>query len=307
MKRIISVILLVTVLCLGLAVSVYAVDPAFTVSEDYQTITLNGNVYIRTNTNVLEAYSTYDLAKEPMLTSAQKAELGDCRFYIDDTGNYLNAEFYFRDGSCLNINYATEILRQTLEEVRSNNDLELVVEFEWPDENRVYTTVNDLMGKPTVLSEQTLSWSRQYTAYRCLQEEELYVKRGYVLEENGRFYYVDIHENSLDYYPYWDPMDSEPVNAYIVTDPELLSQLGDALDARNGVNEFFEDDSFAGLLSAVVMTILFGVLPAGIFALALTLSIRSNGYYRLIWAITAGLAAAVMLTYIGFVLLILAI
>ena len=305
MKRIISVIFLIAVLCLGFAVNAYATDEILTISEDYQTVQLGDTTFTRTNTNSVVFYGTYELPIKPTLTPKQAQELGDCTFYMDESSNLLEAEFYYRDGSCLTVGYVTEELKQTIDEVSSNNDLELMVDFEWPYENSVSTTVNDLMGAPKVLSGETLAWSEHFNVYLCLKQDTQFIRRGYVLEEGGRFYYVDIQENGLDCLPYWSPSEYDSVNAYVITDPELLSQLEDAIDARNTVNDVFTDSSFTNSLSTVLMSLLFGLFPAAIFVLTLILSIRSKGYYRLIWGITASFAAAVLLTYIGFVILVL--
>ena len=78
-----------------------------------------------------------------------------------------------------------------------------------------------------------------------------------------------------------------PLKAYKITDAELIEQIDEALDSQ------YNSASFSGqAISAFFLCFVFGLIPLAILVLSLIITIRSRGYYRLTWAITAGLCAA---------------
>lgn len=303
MKKIISCLLLVTVLCLGLSLTAYANDRDFTVSEDYKTIILDGITYIRTNTSSMIVYETRELGRQPTLSTSQKSELLDTVFRADTQKDLLEGTFFFIDGTILSASYLREGYLEEFIHWTTGDDVEYEIDFYWPSGNTVPVTVDQLKGEPVTLGDTTLYWSETYEVTLPIENESRYVQRGVVLIENDQYYYLDYPENpQLIINGYYDPSMYSSIDAYEITDPQLLASLKQAKKDSEQGTQILSSSSFGNTLSAIMMTLLFGVLPLGMLILTGILAIRSKGSYRVIWGATAGFACTTLLIYIGFVI-----
>lgn len=303
MKRIISCLMLITVLILGLSLTAFANDHDFTISEDYKTITLDGVTYVRTNTNGMSFWDTVIFDREPTLTENQRKELFTTEFYIDPQLDILDASLYFQDGSTLSACYLREDYLEEFLYWTTDDDVEYQVDFYWPNGNTVAVIPAQLKDSPVVLNSSAWAWGETYEINLEIENGTRLVNRGILVVENDRYYFVDYSEYpQLGCNGYFDLSEANHVDAYEITDVQLLTELRHAKEASEKGTQILSSNDFGNRLSAVMMTLLFAVLPFGMLILTVILTIRSKGSYRVIWGATAGFACATLLIYVGFVI-----
>lgn len=296
MKKILSVLISLLLLsCLSL--SVYAASPSITLSEDLQTLTIDGETYHRMDTSSLDYWYGEDYTVQ--LTDAQKTQLKDVNVTLDPEQIVADVFMYFRDGSTLYCSYVKDSHREQLTDLIEGSQTEAQVDFYWPEDTIVSAPIDDFKGTPVQLGSYELNYCDWFTVYGSVSELEVRSIIGSLLVEQGKYYYVDFAEHPqiipYDFYP----PDYDTLNAYEITDEALLQELEIAVNEyySDGTGIFY-DDSFTENLSTVVLVLIFGVIPGAVLVLAVIFLIRRKGYQRLTWSITAGFAAAELVVFV---------
>lgn len=286
MKKLLCVFLaLVAAVCL-LSVTVSA-EPALVLSEDLQTLTLDDRTYSRADLSAMDLYyngDTFPVQLPQNLHSQAKSAIG----YCTDNEWVISVEIYYQDGSRLDIYFAYDEVKSELLRLCQDDELVCGIQLWWSDGLSGSAPISKFKGALTQMDGRDLAYTDTYTVVHEYRELNVSVYRGFVSEFKGDYYYVDYRENNIPnpmgfYAADW-PL---PLKAYKITDAELIEQIDEALDSQ------YNSASFSGqAISAFFLCFVFGLIPLAILVLSLIITIRSRGYYRLTWAITAGLCAA---------------
>jgi hypothetical protein len=296
MKKYIAMFIAILTLSLCLSFTVSAAGDDFTISEDFQSITLNGIHYTRMDTSrVSSNYNTRSVDETPQLTHKQQELLRDATFEIIYQSKIIEAQFFFRDGATLTCSFVSDEYRQQLNEYLTDDQVECYIEFYWNDGKSKEIDLKQFKGTPVTLERRTLRQCETFPVFVSYNKENLTIIRGCLLVAQDRFYYVDyaeadIHESYvLDVYEY------DTLDCHEITDPELLSYIEDSMGSYYDVA--YNSGQFLDIASFIFWAFIFAVIPMGILVVSVIFCIKGKGYYRITWGVTAGLCVAELIMY----------
>jgi hypothetical protein len=158
----------------------------------------------------------------------------------------------------------------------------------------VETSIKQLKGKPATLTHSEVRAADYYDVIYDYQALDTCVYRGFICQNDGRFYYVDYQENNIyspmSFYPDIGP---DLYKAYEITDPALVSQIQSTIES-----EFSGSSKLGQMLSSALLIFLFAIIPAVILILSIIFFLRTKAYYRITWAVTGGLCIAELILFV---------
>ena len=266
------------------------------ISEDLQTLTMNGETFHRMDLSDLDYYLEEGYSLD--LTESQKALVKRAMVYQDWEKMIAEVELYYRDGATLTLTFAADSRRAQLEQLLTGEDIEGLVEFYWPEDVIVSGPMGSFKENPVTLDSRVLDYCNEFQVFGSVEGLETRVLKGALLEEKGSLYYVEFKENDIDPNEFF-PAKYTRLEGYEITDETLKSQLMECIESyySDGSGMFY-DDEFTEQLSAVILTVLFGAVPLGILALAVVLALRSKGYQRITWIVTSCLSGGALTVFI---------
>lgn len=292
MKKYVSILVILVLLSFCLSFSVYAETPSFSLSEDYRTLYWNGNSYSWVDSSTLSMGFNEIYRAEPQLSAAQQEAIKDATFYANEDYTVIKADIYFRSGATLSVSFLQDDCRDTYEHLLNDASTECTIDFYWPDNNTVIVKASELLGEAVVLEGLPLSQGDSFEITAQSGDEALKICKGALIVYNDEYYYVDYQENNVVDPQLFTTWTYSSLNAYQITEPALLEALGEAVAAYYGDSfGFLLDESFTGAISLAFLVLLFAVIPLGVAVTALIFTIRSKGYYRLIWGTTIAVSA----------------
>jgi hypothetical protein len=258
-------------------------------SEDFLTLTLDGETYHRMDTSAFEWSYGYEVNLNLTQTQLELVKEGTVNF--DHSNVIAEVNLYYQDGSSLYASYVKDSQRDRLIAMLEDDNAVVEIEY-WNNSNFTKASIKDYKGNAIVLSERILSYCDYYYVFGHAEDLDIYTRPGALLVEQGKYYYVDFSENKLDADKF-TPWEHSSLAGYEITNEALIQQLDrDMADYYDdGIGAIY-DDEFTEDLSTAVLIGVFGIFPGVVLLLAVILLIRNKGYQRLTWAITAGLSAA---------------
>lgn len=278
MKKIVSLLvaLLLLTCCFCLTASA---EGTIIISNDYENIYMNGSTYSRFNTSRLNVDYTENVYSSISLSEAQQETIERITLQVNEDKSLISAEFNFKDGSYLTAEYMNSKYLPIYEDIVNNYIGTYVVDFVWPEENQVRTDRYSLIGSGEPLVVSDANSNSIFDVYAENEAGTLSVTKGYVVEIDNEFYYVDYDKNGFDSNN--SIYTVAPVFGYKITDKALLEELEEAMDEYYKEDfGFFLDDSFSDGVSRVFIVFVFAVLPLAVLIVSLIFAIRSKGVYR---------------------------
>ena len=303
MRKCILTLILAMLLFSCLGMTAFADNSAPMLSEDYQTIYMNGNTYHRFNASMIDS-SYYSQCMTVELSATQQESIDDINILANESCSLLEVEIAFKDGSLLTAHFMKEDAIDSYEKIVSASDALYTVDFKYPYGNRVSGYKEFYTANPIVLDEFTLNGCNSHYVYIDIQEDtQLLV--GALLTYDAHYYYVDFNEIGVKGLYNFDPYDYSTLSAYEITDTSLLEDIKTGETAYyNDDFGFFYDDNFTEAVAKLFLIIAFAVLPAIALVLFLILAIRAKGIYKKLFAIICGCSGVelILFTIIAFIL-----
>lgn len=286
MKKLLSIFLTVLALVCLLSVTANA-EEILTLSDDLQTLTLGDRTYSRADLSAMDLY--YDAESYKLQVPKQlRTQLKQALAYPTDNRWVISVELYYLDGSRQDICFAYDEVKSELLRVCQDDELACGMRVWWEENPSVTAPISRFKGTPATLENYELTVLDTYDVTYFYRELEVSVHRGFVCEYMKAYYYVDYQENNIvnpvGFYPFEGP---DHLKAYEITDPELVAQIDKAIESQ-----YSGETQIGQILSAIFLFFVFAIIPMGILIPAVIFAIRSKGYYRLTWSVTAGLCAA---------------
>lgn len=268
--------------CLGM--TAFAETSAPVISEDYQTVYLKGGTYSRFNASMVDVeYFSYDVL--PELTDEQQEDIADVSFMLNESESFLSVEITFRDGSNLSADFIRDDYQKKYNDLISNPDSPYIIDFEWPEGNRVTGSRSLFTANPVVIGGWDLDRSSYYPVLMNIVEDDTSIHKGSLLISNDRYYYVDYEEIGVTRWYAFDPYEYTELPAYEITDSDLVAEIIAGEESFYGDDfGFLYNDELTSTISKVFLIIVFAVIPAIILVLFLILAIRAKTIYRKLFA-----------------------
>jgi hypothetical protein len=240
------------------------------------------------------SYLDYSLENELSiaLTDEQQLQVKKATLETDSKDIIALVSLTYQDGSTLSAGFVKDSQRERLTALLEDENTTAWVEF-WNSYSQSITSpIKNFKGTPTKLDRKFLNYCDQFNVYGINYNINIRSILGVVLTHDGKFYYVDAQETG--YNPYDSDLWSyDFLDGYEITNEALLTALQENTEEyySDGVGMLYDDD-FTEDMSIGVLVLLFGILPGFVLILAVVLLIRSKGYQRKTWAVTAGIAAS---------------
>lgn len=334
MKKILSIILIVTVLSLGFIVSVSAVLPPkqeikyATFSDDFQKMFYNGNPYSRANTNGIYLYvepilnesggsyvvdNVAEVYFQGELSDEQKKTVDFVSIYSYDNQEVIfDVEIYYKDGSNLNVSYIRNDYLNEYNQLINKEFDEFYVDFTWPEGNTVPIN-KDVLSSPITKEFDYYPWYDDcFYVEGSITDGKLRYSYGEIRYINGDFYYYNpelnkevenyFNSDSYIYGEYSYSYESEPkITLNKITDEATLATLNEGLQKYydDEMGYMYNDELLEGV-SKVFLTILFAIIPFAAFVIFLVLAIKAKKKgYKKIYITGCILSVAEIATFIA--------
>lgn len=286
MKKLLGVFLVLLALVCLLSVTANA-QTNVTLSDDLQTLTLGDRTYSRADLSAM-AVSFSNTIDHIQVSDDLQSQLKHTIVYTNDNKWVISLELYYLDGSRQEITFVYDEVKAELLRMCQDDDLVYGMTMWWEDTPSFTTPISRLKGTPIILDNPSIPYDDSYQVTHYYPELDCYIYRGMIIEYQGQFYYVDYLENNIYNPVYYHPYDyTGQLKAYEITDPELVAQIDKAIESQ-----YSGETQIGQILSAIFLFFVFAIIPMGILIPAVIFAIRSKGYYRLTWSVTAGLCAA---------------
>ena len=281
--------------CLGM--TALADETAPTISDDYQTVYLNGETYSRFNASMID--TNYYIGETPLaLTESQQEIIANTSASTNSSKTFLQVNLNFADGATMTAYFLRDDFKEKYYELLENPSSIYVVNFRWPDDNRIDAPKSLIMANPVTLYYDELNLCDWYPVIADLGDGSSTIHVGSLLISSDRYYYVDYKEIGVTNPNSFKPDSYGKLPAYEITDPTLVTQLRDGEEAFYGDSfGFLYDDDFTNTVSAIFLILIFAVVPAVILVLFLILAIRSKTIYRKLFSVICGCAGAELVIF----------
>lgn len=344
MKKFIYVIVTVLILSFCLGVTSFATSetdeveinqiPSATFSEDFRTMYFNDHEYYQKNLIFFDSYvatdydvtdyyvddfddimSTMDFAiptnADYVLSDTQKELVYNISLYGTDV--LFTADISYNDGTMLSISYLRDDYIDEYDKFIAGGFADLEIDFEWPEGNVVKTTKQELLANEQLTLTDYDYWMDfdYYYIYAHSDDGVLTYNPGLMLKVSEKYYYFDFAENkshNMDFFMehvYSDDGQLKGILVHEITDEALLSGI-EAAETAYYEDDFgyLYNDELAIKVSYFFLILLFGVVPAVIFIVALVFAIIKKGKYRKLLFTTAGFTLAEIITFIIFMIVV---
>lgn len=268
--------------CLGM--TAFADDSSLTISDDYQTVYLNGESYSRFNASMINTeYEFYYVS--PKLTDIQQEQVAEVSLMINQSHSLLYLDIDYKDGSNLTAHFMRDDYCDAYDKLVNNQNTPYIIDFEWPEGNRVTGSKALFTENPVILGSSELNKSSHYFVLMNILEGDIDICMGALLIIGDNYYYVDYEEIGVTRLYGFNAYEYTDLPAYKITDADLVADIAAGEEAFYNDNfGFFYDDELTSTISKVFLIIVFAVIPAIILVLFLILAIRAKTIYRKLFA-----------------------
>jgi len=297
MKKRISILFAIILLFSCFGFTTYAQKSSNTLSEDYQTMTVDGKNYSRFNASMLNLDTSYSNIKLA-LSKTQKEEIASIELESSKNISVISVDISFKDGSRLLIDFLRDDLIKEYNTLLNDTSQEYEIDFSWPSGNVVTTKGTSLLGEKIELGSDVLEWCTSFAVTASNNDESMFMTKGELISYEDNYYYVDFAECGVTNAAYFSLYEYDSLLVHKVTDKDLVKNLADAEKAFHEDDMgFLENDDFTESVSAVFLIAVFAVIPFIILIVCLIFTIRSKAVYRKLWASICILSGAEIVVF----------
>ncbi len=279
MKKLITSTLIVILLFLCVVPVSYAASEPATLSEDYQTLTLDGNTYSRSD--ISQVITDYQPLQDIVsLSSIQQETIKEVTLMANESKVLIYADIYYKDGATFTIGYLQDSFKDEYRNLVNGQTDNYVIDFIYPEENTVTVSPKALYGKQLLLSAKQLNQCDYFPVKAFTDDGSIYVDKGSILIVDDAYYFACFEELDIDRFDFI-PYNYKELAVYKITDSETIASIQEGENAYYGEDfGFLLDDDLGTKISSVFLVIVFGIVPFAIFLLFLILAIRSKTVYK---------------------------
>ncbi len=290
MKKYLITFSMMLVLILSFGSSALAMSKAeaqYQLSEDLQTLYYGNTAYYPVDTSELVLY-WQELDQTVALSDTQRQTIKDVTLYADGQGVVIEATIQYTSGTRMITTYLRSDCFSDYQDVMSDEGY-YEVDFGWPSNNIVTYDKSGYFGEKEKISGYILEWGDVYFVYKT--NTSLSRGIGGLIVNDDEYYYLDFKENQTDSEHFY--YEEKDLFGYRITDPELISRLDVAKAAYYSEDVgFLYDDNLSQSVSAVLLCVVFGLIPLGILITCLILMLRTKKTYKKIFATICILSVA---------------
>lgn len=281
------------VLAIALISSLLVIAPSadggkVVISEDYNSVTYNGNDYVYFPENIRgNANETFLSDSDFALSDEQKAEIASITAYACEDV-YIKIDISFEKGGYLEDYYINVDYIDDYEEFLTEGGTEYTF-FDYENYQDVYIKRADIFKTPVKVKSYEIYYYENYSPVNTISADGYFsVYSGDILcDGDGNYYYYDFNSDDGEYAMLWQ------------LDKSIFEEDIDLYPDYDG------NDFMVGF-SAVILSLFLGAIPLAALIVCLIFSFRSKQPYRRGLRIIAILCAVELVTFITTMILLLA-
>ncbi len=333
MKKVLSIIFSVIIVLSCLSLTAFASDKLFvyddeyeidfdktfppvsaSISEDYQTLTVNGKTFSPFNPqdfdiqyNYIDNYMGIENFVPPseidfQLTDAQKETFKVITAKCNDNENIFEIEISTNYGGSFTGTYLRDDYFDDLALYNSGEGV-FTIDFGYPENNTLSVEKKLLYGDTEKIRGSKLSYLLWFDV-SLSSADGTFLRHGYgeVLVGEGKYYYADCEESELN-----DVVYDSYLLVHEITDKELIAKIDECMAAYDEYyqDEFYDDDydvlyddNATYTIAKVLLIILFAVIPLIILIIFALKSVGKKDVYLKLYLTIAGLCVAEIITFV---------
>ena len=295
------IIVLTSLLCLPISA---AEGDLLSISEDYQSATYNGKLFIRIDDSYTISQGERSIAEDHIeLTEEQSLEISTV--YANVSDRFLSVELNFNKGGYAIYTYIDSAYIDEFEAFINGSGDEFVFYREYYG-NSVDIKHDMLFGEEITMKGYQISYyDLNSNSVYTMDESNYYQKEcGNIFkDENGEYYYVDYYQFGPEYAKSFDPSEHETVTVWKITDQSLISKLNVIFIEIELDDYDSETPTIMLVLCAFVLCVALGVLPLIAFVLCLSFSFKAKAPYNKLLLISTIILAIEIISFVITVIL----
>ncbi len=304
MKRIISVFAVVLILASLCCLSVSANDYFIAIADNFNTLTYAGNTYVRVeNADAIDYdYSTQE--KEFALSKRQSAEIRSIEATVDGYRDaYVVLDIWYKTGNNdRSIAYVNQERLDEYNAILSGQGHAYTMQINYSMDDEIVMTESELKGEAIVKDGSDIPHTNSFAVW-VENEDGCFSELGGSLlvdEYAGEYYYLDYFQNGVDdYYNLMRDFGScEDVTLYRITDEALLTRIETDYAAYYDAQLMPYTETVGKTLSAVMIALIFGVVPFIALIVGVIGWVNKRGIYRRLFATLTIVCAAELATFV---------
>lgn len=277
---------------------VYTVD----LEDELNGLFVNGEYYTLFNANNIETDGFDEFQYAISMSDELKERTQDVDLYMSMDLAVVSATYNFKDGTSLIAHYLKHSFVKEFDRLVSDNWEYGEIEFEYPYDNQLPINQEKLLGRQINLFTKEIGDKNyhEFRVYATTDKCELKAEKGMLITSEDKYYYIDYAKAGLGDIEFFNIADYAEILAFEITDENLCDEIEECIDDfYDDDYGFLDDDNFTDSVSKVLLTIVFLILPLGVFVLFLILAIRSKGYYKKLFRIIYISAVLVLIMFIA--------
>ncbi len=297
MKRIISLVTALTMLCLSLGIGSVA-GPYVTFSEDFTEMTVAGQTYSRINSSVLDLDQLEYTAMTVSLSEAQSETVNYINFDTDAYMDIVHVSISYKDGSTLSVTFINNHQLKEYNDIVSGTAKKYMVDFRYPYGNKLRAERDDLYSEKTTLGGLELEFCSHFPVYAQNERGTIKAEKGSLIIYEDKYYYVDYKEagisvsNEAPFASY----NYDSLSVRRITNEKLCDLIEDAEERYYDDDfGFLFNDKFSEKVSTAFIIFVLVILPLATLVVSLIFTIRSKGFYRRLSITVCSLSGATLI------------
>lgn len=305
MKKILSILLVVLMFASLCCLSVSAGDDVIVIADNFNSLTYAGNTYVRVENSAGIDYDYSTQEKEFALTKRQSAEIRSIEATVDGYHDaYVVLDIWYKTGrNDSSIAYVNQERLDEYNAILLGQGYAYTMQINYSMDDEIVMTAAQLKGEAIVKDGKDTPKTNEFAVW-VESEDGCFTEIGGALlvdEFAGEYYYLDYFQKGVD--GYYDLMTDlgacEDVTLYRITDEVLLERIEMDCAAFYDAQLMPYTETVGKTLSAVMIVLIFGVLPLAVLVVGIIGWVRSKrAIYRRLFAVLTIVSAAELAAFV---------
>lgn len=298
MKKLISMICVILLISSFCILTASAKDDVITIADNFNSLVYNDSVYVRVDNgdavdydNALVLDNNAKVHPSVSLTKRQAADIREVEATVDNHRNaYVVLDVFYKTSNVArNIVYIKESRLDEYYGILGGVGHVYTTQIDYKQDEEFTMTETQLKGEPIVRDGDEIPHTNTFTVWvesedGCFSEMAGEIM---IVEPDDEYYYLDFFQYGKDgYYDLLTDLGScEGVTLYRITDAQLIERIKTDYAAFYDAQMLPYTANVGKVLSAVMIALIFGVLPLAVIVVSVIGWMRSKrALYRRLFA-----------------------
>lgn len=304
MKKIWSILFVALMLASLCCFSVSASDEVVVIADNFNSLTYAGNTYVRVENSDAIDYDYSTQEKDFVLTKRQSAEIRSIEATVDGYHDaYVVLDVWYKTGN--NERSIAFVNQERLDEYNAilvGQGHAYTTQINYSMDDEIVMSAAQLRGEAIVKDGKDIPHTNEFAVW-VESEDGCFSEVGGALlvdEYAQEYYFLDYFQNGVD--GYYDLMtdlgECEDVTLYRIMDEALLERIEMDYAAYYDAQLMPYTESVGKTLSAVMVALIFGVVPFIALIVGVIGWVNKRGVYRRLFATLTIVCAAEIATFV---------